>query len=239
MRVQKKPDKISDNKMMAWGTGLIISSVLVSMAYFFFKDGKTSDIILIFVAAGTLLALGLLMFISVFTVRAMRKRDERKHLETSYFLYDFKNKKRLEMGELTAEFVAEHVAMMIAMHRKSTSVFMEDLFSDDSDFEEIDKPLIAWFLLYYWIVRNDSDMFEELMHWDEGFARVFLSYLTSDPQDEDAARLAQDILEKTSDPSGKASELHRFLDSRKLLIEDRMLNYVLSHLQELHWDPYA
>ena len=239
MKTQKQPEKVTDHKVIAWGVGLFIASILVGCAYFFFKDGKTSDVVLIFVAAGALLFLSLLMFGSLLLVRSMRKKDEKRRMNGSYFLYDFKNKRKMQPVELNAANIAEHVAMMIAMHRKGTSVFMDDLYRADSDFEEVDKPLISWFMLYYWNERDDRDLWGELMGSDPGFIEAFTAYLCLDESDTDAVKLSETFRAICADPNKTGADLRAFVKSRKGLIEDRMLDYVLTHLNELEWDPYV
>ena len=146
----------------------------------------------------------------------------------------------MTVGDLTAQNVAEHVAMMAAMHRKGQSLFLEDLLGEESDFEEIDKPLICWFMLYYWNQRDEKDLWDQMLSWGPVFGETFAHYLSADPEDRDAASLAGQLKAFTQPgPKPDPVDLRTFLMSREGLIEDRMLNYVKDHLSELNWDPYV
>ena len=88
MRVQRTPDKISDKRMLAWGTGLTIGGTVAGIGgYLWARNGRTEDLVLVLVASGALVLMGLLMFCAVWIVRSMRKKDEEKRIKGSYFLY--------------------------------------------------------------------------------------------------------------------------------------------------------
>ena len=241
MKIQRTPEKISDKRMLAWGTGLVIGGTIAGIGgYFWARNTRTEDLVLVLVAAGALVLMGLLMFVAVWIVRSMRKKDEERKIKGSYFLYDFKARKQMTVGDLTAENVAEHVAMMAAMHRKGESLFLEDLLGEESDFEEIDKPLICWFMLYYWNRRDEGELWEQMLGWGPSFGETFARYLSADPDDRDAVSLAGQLRAfSVAQPKPDPMDLRTFLMSREGLIEDRMLNYVKTHLAELIWDPYV
>ena len=79
-----------------------------------------------------------------------------------------------------------------------------------------------------------------MLGWGPAFGETFARYLSTDPDDRDAVSLAGQLRAfSAAQPKPDPMDLRTFLMSREGLIEDRMLNYVKTHLAELIWDPYV
>lgn len=233
--------KITQNsaKSLGLGAALLVGAVAVAVGgAIWLRDGRTFDRVMVFVAAGAMAAMGLLLLFSVLVSKSYDRKGETLQVD-SYFLYDFKARKTMEPSELTIKSVYDHIATMLLMQGKHP----EQVFLEETVFEDSDKPLLFLFLLDYWIVNDDEQMWLEAVRWGKDFADLFSLYYPSVAQDEEQRILALEEARQLQYLIANADRddmtgVREFIMIRKGRIEQGMLTYVQAHLADLKWEIY-
>ena len=201
---------------------ILMAVGVVLGCYSYAKVDASVPKILLFVAAGFLLALGGFILLVV----TVGSRQEKKP-HTNFFLYDRRAKRNLEPDELTVDMIRDRVCRYMTSYMHRGKLYIGELFDEPSIPDQF-KTLFCYELLCQ-IAETGEEKAEIFLSYGYECSEIFEGYLSS-CEDYELARQIKGFILDFPNHKEILSEFTQYLTAKKEHLEHSMLRSTMDNL---------